>query len=408
MPCDHLASPVRARILLCGAALSFLCAAKANAYIMTPTDLTATIKKVFEPLVDRSGRSPDKAPGLVIGFVTESGSGVVGLGTTRLSNGSTPDGNTLFAIGSISKIFTGFILAKAVLDGKIDIDESINTYLKDDLNVDPSITPARLVSHTSGLPNLPDNITQFRDLDNDGVNDSTPANPGQNYTREQLAACLKSACGASTGPGARAKYSNLGFGILGIALEDRLGFRSFDRMTNAYIATPLNMTNTGVKSLTSRAKVNTTSAVGYDFTSGRLRPVPFPDMGALASAGGLISTADDMLRLLRGLTGIRSTPLKEVFLKAMTPLHSKGNTEIAYGIKIVHSRSGARIYGKDGSTTGYTSLILWMREPQIGLILLTNRGHFKRLNQAGLKLINTATSTSRVDARDPSSSFGGD
>lgn len=356
---------------------------------MSSASTESRIENICAPLVDPTGTSPDKTPGLVVGFVNESGSGVVGFGTTRLRRGRQPNGSTFFGIGSVTKIFTGLILAKAVTEGRIRLDGSISDYLKDDLNLDPSITPRQLVTHTAGLPRLPDNILEDRGHVRRGRHDPSRASVGSDYSREHLAACLRSAGSANASADAPLKYSNLGFGILGIAMADHLGFRSFDSMIRAYITGPLQMTSTGAKSPTLRGKVRASPAIGHERSRGRLRPAPFPDMGVLEASGELISTADDMIRLLRAFTGISRTPLGRACAEAMTPLHSAGRTQIGYGIKVVPSRSGVRTYGKGGSTAGYTSLTLWIMEPKVGLVLLANRGHFKRLDLAGWELIRT-------------------
>ena len=111
-----------------------------------------------------------------MGFVTESGPEVLSFGTKMIGREQPPDGNTYFALGSVTKIFTGFVLAKAVADGVVSVDDSANRYLPAQLKLrDSAITLRRLVTDTSGLPNFPENITAFRDLDQDGKNDSVPS-----------------------------------------------------------------------------------------------------------------------------------------------------------------------------------------------------------------------------------------
>lgn len=364
----------------------------AGAQVMSPSEIEATIKDLAEPLVAKTRGSPQMVPGLVVGFTTEAGSGVLGFGTTRLRGGDEPGGGTFFGIGSITKIFTGIILAKAVVDGDVQLDDSVNNYLKGDLRLDPSISAQDLVTHSAGLPDFPANLAEFRDFDNDGRNDSVRDNPGRNYTRAQMAACLRGDCGRGGAVGAQSKYSNLGFGLLGIALQDRLGFADFDSMNREYITKPLGMHNTGLKSRRMRQKVFSRAAIGYDGSGGNLRPVPFPEMGALASAGGLITTADDMILLLRALTGLDKTKLSSALTKAIQPLNRMGKDEIAYGIKVSRSASGATLYSKGGATAGFSSFIVWSRTPKVGFILMANRGRFGKLQKVGLDLANRATS----------------
>ncbi|NBW83498.1 class A beta-lactamase-related serine hydrolase [bacterium] len=124
---------------------------------------------------------------MIVGVVTSEGKEVVGFGTTNIQGGSLPGGDTCFGIGSVTKVFTGLILADAVQQGLLELDGSANIHLASELQL-PSdeITLRQLVTHTSGLPDYPANIRVFRDLDHDGINDSTQYNPGKNYSRQNL------------------------------------------------------------------------------------------------------------------------------------------------------------------------------------------------------------------------------
>jgi hypothetical protein len=108
-----------------------------------------------------SGGSLDKTPGLVVGFVTESGPEVLSFGTKMIDREQRPDGNTHFGLGAVTNVFTGFVLAKAVVDGVVSIDDSANRYLPAPLKLrDSAITLRNLVTHTSGLLNFPENQTE--------------------------------------------------------------------------------------------------------------------------------------------------------------------------------------------------------------------------------------------------------
>lgn len=353
---------------------------------MLDTDaINSVIYELFSPLVDPSGSSFHTAPGLAIGYATQTAAGVVGLGTTCLRRGTVPNGGTFFGVGSITKVLTGLLLAKAEVEGNMRLDRSINSYLKDDFNLPHSVTPLQLVTHTSGLPDLPEEILSTSEEKKNGIN----------YARQQLIDEMKANERARTTPDMQPNYSNLGFAILAMALQDRLGFRSFDSMTKALITNPLHMSSTGVRSHSFPAAApGRELAMGYGWSGAILRPVDFPNLGVLAAAGGLISTGDDMVRFLRGFIGVKSTSLQRVFAEAMTPLHRFAGAEMAYGIRISRLRSGATLYGKGGKTAGYTSLILWMTEPRVGFVILANRGSFDRLHRAGLELMNRALSLS--------------
>ena len=179
--------------------------------IMTNDSMLHILHRRIPSFVDPTGQTLDTTPGLVVGIVTDSGREVVGFGTKRIGQNSPPDGDTCFGIASLTKIFTGFVLAKAVCEGTVRLDDSANRYLKNDIKLkDNSITLRQLVTHTSGLPDMPTNIRASRDLDKDGKSDFEDLNPARHYTREMLADFLRTEAETEIKPGSRFQYSNLG------------------------------------------------------------------------------------------------------------------------------------------------------------------------------------------------------
>ena len=321
--------------------------------VMTNESIAAVLNRVAPRLVDSSGGSLGKTPGLVVGFVTESGPEVLSFGTKMIGREQPPDGNTYFALGSVTKIFTGFVLAKAVADGVVSVDDSANRYLPAQLKLrDSAITLRTLVTHTSGLPNFPENITAFRDLDEDGKNDSVPNSPGRNYTRELLADFLRTEGQTEFKPGTREQYSNLGSGILSVVLQEKLGLDSFEKLNERYVTGPLGMRNTAANTPEMLRKYEDNKAQGYAVESDRLVPVPFSDMGILEGAGELVSTANDLIRLLEALTGLRKTSLAAAFDVACEPLFSLGEDQMAYGFRVRHSSKGGVDLWQAGRSRG--------------------------------------------------------
>ena len=362
-----------------------------NYRVMTNESIAMILNRVAPRLVDDSGGSLDKTPGLVVGFVTESGPEVLSFGTKMIGRKLPPDGNTYFGLGSVTKVFTGFVLAKAVADGVVSVDDSANRYLPAPLKLrDSAITLRNLVTHTSGLPNFPENITAFRDLDGDGKNDSVPSSPGRNYTRELLADFLRTEGQTEFNPGTREQYSNLGSGILSVLLQEKLGYDNFEKLNERYVTGPLGMRNTATDTPEMLREYERNKAQGYAVVSDRLVPVPFSDMGILEGAGELVSTANDLIRLLEALTGLRQTSLAAAFDIACEPLFSLGEDQMAYGFKIRRSSTRGVDYGKPGGVAGYSAMILWRRTPRIGIVLLANRGQFDELKRLGVKLIESA------------------
>jgi hypothetical protein len=96
-----------------------------------PEKLKSTISSIVLPLVDPTGSDINKSPGFVVGIVSPKYSEVLGFGTKKIGESLTPDGDTFYGIGSVSKIFTGIMLAQEVVAKRMDPKKSLVTYLKD-------------------------------------------------------------------------------------------------------------------------------------------------------------------------------------------------------------------------------------------------------------------------------------
>ena len=112
------------------------------------------------------------------------------------------DGNTVFEIGSISKVFTALVLADMVRKGELALEDPVAKYLPDTVKVPArngrQITLLDLATQSSGLPRMPTNFTP-----------KDPANPYADYTIRQLYDFL-SGYQLPRDPGERYEYSNLG------------------------------------------------------------------------------------------------------------------------------------------------------------------------------------------------------
>lgn len=117
---------------------------------------------------------------LVIGVPQKGKTHIAGFGKFSDANSTPPNANTIYEIGSITKLFTGITLAKLANEGAVDLDAPITQYLPSTVTVAPEaqkITLRQLATHTSGLPRLPGNFEKY-------VTDE--ANPYVNYTAEAL------------------------------------------------------------------------------------------------------------------------------------------------------------------------------------------------------------------------------
>jgi CubicO group peptidase (beta-lactamase class C family) len=117
----------------------------------------ADIKAILRARVEDA----NKAVGIVVGIVDERGSRIISYGTRRSDSPEPVDGDTLFEIGWVTKVFTGTLLADMVERGEVKLDDPVSKYLPASVKL-PShhgrpITLAELATHSSGLPRWPDN-----------------------------------------------------------------------------------------------------------------------------------------------------------------------------------------------------------------------------------------------------------
>jgi D-alanyl-D-alanine-carboxypeptidase/D-alanyl-D-alanine-endopeptidase len=222
-------------------------------------------------------------PGMVIGIYREGDIAFVGVGQLSPGDESTPTADTVYEIGSISKTFTGVLLADAVVRGEVTLDAPLSSFMPEGLKAPAHeagpITLEALATHRSALPRMPLNL---------GAVD--PANPYAAYTEDQLWAMIDG-FRLTRPPGETYVYSNLAVGLLGTILADKADM-TYAELLRTRICEPLDMTDTSI--------------VLTDAQRARLAPphlsggVPSTnwDFDCLAPCGGIRSTARDMMRFL--------------------------------------------------------------------------------------------------------------
>jgi CubicO group peptidase (beta-lactamase class C family) len=346
-----------------------------EAAVTTPAD--HDIAKLLSMRVDQQ----HYATGIVVGVVDASGTQVVAHGTLGLSDPRRVNADTVYDIGSITKIITSLLLADMVHRGELALDDPVMKYLPADRVTVPSfqgraITLADLATHTSGLPLRPTNL-RAPNVDNKYAG----------YTLSDLYAFL-SGYKLSRAPGSQYEYSNVGYGLIGPALSQRSG-KSWAELVRARITQPLGMADTGPDLSPAMQR---RAAIGYtlDLTSLSLTPAQHWDMGALESAGALRSTARDLMKLLAAALDLKPSPLKPAFDLAIQTRRPGGmdpSTEIALGWNIF--RNGAReIVWKNGNVGGFRTFIGFDRAHKRGVVALANAQTATGADDIGLNLLD--------------------
>ncbi|TDU81103.1 CubicO group peptidase (beta-lactamase class C family) [Prosthecobacter fusiformis] len=267
------------------------------------------------------------------------------------------DENMLFEIGSITKVFTGLLLAQAVVEGKVTLDTPISELLDPAFTfADPriaAITLKQLSTHTSGLPRLPDNHGQ-------GV---VGDDPYAGYNEKLLYEFIASAKLKGKAP-YPCNYSNVGVGLLGHLLG-KVYAMSWEEAIVAKICTPLGLQHTRM-TITS---LNLPLATPYD---GAKKNVSW-HLNAVAGAGALRATAADLLKFGQAMAKPEATPLAKAFALALHPHADAAGPTSKIGLgPFMTTRDGLTIYDHGGGTGGYRSGLQVIPEKNIVRVVLIN------------------------------------
>jgi CubicO group peptidase (beta-lactamase class C family) len=294
-------------------------------------------------------------PSVVVAIVDGEHSEIHAFGKANATADAGPD--TAYEIGSITKTFTATLLAASVTSKELKLDRPVADLL-------PGFTvPARngklitletLAMQDSGLPRLPSN---FSPNDHD--------DPYIGYDITKLKAFLVSYA-LPRDPGQSYEYSNLGVALLGYALGVHAG-SSYEKLLQQRVLGPLGMRNTGIEVPDS---VLPNLAQGHDASG---RTVPGWHLGLFAGAGGIVSTAADMLRYLQANMSLLPTPLYPAMQLAQTTRGKGPRPEDPIGLVwMTHQLPDGNIIWHGGATGGYTSFIGFTADHRHGVVILTN------------------------------------
>ena len=311
----------------------------------------------------RSRVEAGTAVGIVVGVIEPDGRRrVVAYGKSGTARPL--DAGTVFEIGSVTKAFTGIVLAEMARRGEVRLDDPVAKYLPATVKM-PSrsgreITLLDLATQSSGLPRMP---TNFKPADQ--------RNPYADYTPELLYAFLSSH-ELARDVGAQYEYSNLGVGLLGHALALRAK-TDVETLYRRYLLDPLGMRDTRI-ALTPSMRERL--APGHN-EAGEV--VPNWDVGALAAAGGLRSTATDMLTFLAANIAADADSTKGALAPALHASHVRRRDAGAMGIGLAwHIRStpggAGSIVWHNGGTGGYRTFAGYDPARRTGVVVLANIG----------------------------------
>lgn len=300
-----------------------------------------------------------KIPGMVVGVIDEDGTYVYGFQETKKGNEQKPDANTVWEIGSISKVFTACLLSIMVAEGTLTYDTPADQFLEG-MSLDRNgkkITVGQLVSHTAGLPKLPFNF---------GANEASKNDPYAAYSKEDLLEFLSEFNFQLVKE--EYQYSHVGFALLALVLESA-GGQPFTDLVEQKLLTPLGMSDTRIE-LT--AEQQSRMAQGYSLLGRSVDPWNFQ---VFAGSIGYKSTASDLLKLL-------AVFLKDTHLDIGKTLGSTLEESTQTNIKRVWMGHGWHIikpkkrfynvYAHSGVTDGFRVYIGFVKESHTASVVFTN------------------------------------
>ncbi len=324
-------------------------------------------------------------PGMSIGIVQNNSLAYAkGFGVADRETGRPATPDTLYQIGSVTKMFTGLLAAILHDRGVINLDSTVQTHFPK-LKLSPNkkgdsvgaVTLRQLATHTSGLPRYPENLDR---VDGEPILGFSEQALHEGLARSKL----------EFAPGTQWAYSNFGYGVLGEAMK-RAANKSYDELLKEYIFKPLAMKHSGVALNDAQRRL---LATPYRDDNPKIKTKPW-DMGTMAPAGNIFSSIIELARFMVLEMGLTGTDLQK---RALTATHSPAwwfNAEKSngYGLGcfIVESKSMKELLiWHGGDVDGYAATFMFAPRKKVGIILLTNSGIGQPIGPLGNWLMEEA------------------
>ena len=312
--------------------------------------LSDSVKEVIRENVDNG-----KHPALFVGMIDENGIQQYYYGHKAVGEDPINE-NTIFEIGSVSKVFTSLLLADMIEKGEVSLNDPIDKFLPENVQApsynERKITLLDLVIHTSGLPRWPDGFP----IEN--------INEQYEYDREELYDYLANV-ELSREIGSEYSYSNIGVSLLGHILSLQAG-QSYEELLKERVLDKFGMENTCVKRCDElRDQFGKPSLLGF-----QMNEINLSD--DLAGAGEIRSSGKDMLSFLSYAMGLKDSDLKNSFeLTQKVNRQIDDQLSIGLGWHMTHEDDRMTIW-HNGATNGFTSFVGFDPESNRGVVVLSN------------------------------------
>ncbi|MFL6656457.1 MAG: serine hydrolase domain-containing protein [Massilia sp.] len=343
-------------------------------------DLKMEVDRLVQPLIDKG-----ETTGMVVGVLSPDGaSQFFGYGVTSQLDGRRPDGNTLFAIGSLSKGFLGATTAILVQEGALRWDDTLETLLPKDVVLSPDakkITLLQLATHTSGLPRqpfTPETMRYFLEY----------LFTGNSFYRHFTRPYVLDYMASFKGPGeVKPQYSNIGYGLLGYILEQRTG-KQIDVLVSEKMLQPLHLERTGYAPAQLPGYAERARGHAGDQPKFIRRGQPVPDWeftDIMRGSAALYSSASDLLGYARAHLYASGDAVRDAALRETLKVRFERPVEAAATSWIVDDIDGRKITYQVGLVAGYTAYLGMDVQNRTTVVVLQN--NFNWNNRIGHRLL---------------------
>lgn len=338
---------------------------------------TGAVAQDVQAIIDARVEA-ELAPAIAVGIVRKDGTKEFYFAGTLHAGGTKEvDEDTIFEIGSISKVFTTLLLAQMEEEGDLELSDHAQAFLPAGVTMPKAkasdaqagetppkhVTLEHLATHTSGLPRVPNNFKP-----------SDPSNPYADYTFQQMYDFLSNS-ELEQEIGGQPVYSNLGMGLLGHALERESG-KNYDTLLVTRICRPLGMRSTNTKP----RRLDQARVAG---AHQGVTPVSGWDIPTLAGAGDINSTINDMLVFTAANLGQIDTPMANAMRRCHAP-RVKGKIGLGWQLS---GTPDTQIIWHNGGTGGFASFMGFRPDTGEGVVVLSN-GSYRGVDRIGFHLLN--------------------
>ncbi|MFH8636742.1 serine hydrolase domain-containing protein [Streptomyces goshikiensis] len=346
-----------------------------------PSPFSAETVRTAAPAPDREALTKALKNTLAVGapgaMVRVTGSGAPltqAEGVQDKTTGAAMDPNSRFRIGSVTKTFSAVVLLQLVDEGKLKLDDPVNTYLPG-LLPDDRITVRHLLTHRSGLADYTNAMFEHTVPGFEAVRNKV-------FTYQELVA-LSLREPRTAQPGASYSYSNTNFVVVGMLIEKATG-RTVAKEYERRIIKPLKLKNTSY--------VHPSTAIKGPHAHGYLHPdeagAPLVDsteqtVSWAQSAGAMISTTADLNTFMSGLLGgkLLSAGTMDA-MTTVTPTDATNTRFYGLGLRRYDLSCGTSVYGHTGTVQGFYTYAFATRDGRRSIAAMANTSNRGEANTA--------------------------